>query len=573
MSGVLLGPTGKPISTSDYKKAPAPALGPSFGDWAGRDVLYNQMPGGAILQFDLSMLTLADFRAMRYHPQLNASLSVLTFMLHQVDWHLECDDKKIEREGRAMFEPLWTRLVRGMSQSFWAGYSPIAIEYENNIQDRRVDISKFKDLIPEDCSVKWKAVEGALNPETNRPSSVKPKLKVFDGIHQFGMPDIPTEHSLWYPLLMENGDYTGRKLLKAAFSPWYFSILVHLFANRYYERFGEPVPIGRAPFDEEYPDSDAGGAPITGKQAMEVMLANLRNRGAVTLPNTLQSTGFTQTGARAGRPAYEYDIEYLESQMRGADFERYLSRLDEEMSLALFTPLLLLRNADVGSHNLGVQHTQTWLWMLNALTGDMKEYIDRYPLSRWVDFNYGPNAKRLRWVPHKLGKQNTDMLRAVITSLVSGGLVKVDLEELGQALGLTLTEIKQVTEPPTDPNKPDQRVQDKSSGPNGVGEPRATGKQISNRVRKQVEAAFKKNQFGSSVKLDLGYHNRFLSSLRAEGFTAEQAQKRTTDFFSLTDNWLSTVMPLADSDFDSPNDFMSLFDRMLDQTIDQICAA
>ena len=58
---------------------------------------------------------------------------------------------------------------------------------------------------------------------------------------------------------MENGNYYGRKLLNACFTPWYFSTLIHLFANRYYERFGEPIPIGRAPFDEDVigPDGQA----------------------------------------------------------------------------------------------------------------------------------------------------------------------------------------------------------------------------------------------------------------------------------------------------------------------------
>ena len=50
------------------------ALGDKFGSWAGRDLDYWTLPGGAVLQFDLSRLTLADYRAMRDHYQINASL-------------------------------------------------------------------------------------------------------------------------------------------------------------------------------------------------------------------------------------------------------------------------------------------------------------------------------------------------------------------------------------------------------------------------------------------------------------------------------------------------------------------
>ena len=62
------------------------------------------------------------------------------------------------------------------------------------------------------------------------------------------------------------------------------------------------------------------------------------------------------------------------------------------MSLALFTPLLLLRTADSGGFNQGVAHTQVYLWMLNAIAEDWKEYIDRYILAPLAIFNFGPRA-------------------------------------------------------------------------------------------------------------------------------------------------------------------------------------
>lgn len=584
---MLLGPNGKPISsteTANFKKAPAPAMGPAFGDWAGRDATFNQMPGGAVLQFNLDALTLQDFRAMRYNPQINASLCVLTFMLHQIDWHIECSDKKIRDAVDEMVRPLWTRLVRALSQAFWAGYSPIVQEYGNNVNDKRIEVTKFKDLIPEDCQVKWREVKGSAR--TVGPSGVPlmaPKFKVYDGIKQFGMPDIPAENTLWYPLLMENGNHYGRKLLKAAFGPWYFSTLIHLFANRYYERFGEPLPIGRAPFDEEFPQSD--GTTITGKEAMEQILMQMRNRSVVVLPTTTQPLSHASTKA-----IYDYDIEYLESQMRGADFERYLTRLDEEMSLSLFTPLLLLRNADVGSHNLGVQHTQTWLWMLNALTGDMKEYIDRYVTNRLKAYNFGVNAPPCTWVPTKMGKENAETLRAIITTLLAGSgaqSAKMDLDQVGQALGMSLTEVKTVTRDgnldangnPIPPGTPPGRDQlprngdNKGTGkPKGVGEPRATGKQISNRIRQQVEKAWREKRFDGDLKLSMGFRKRMIESFRAEGLASDAAESVTNELYDKVERWSEDVVALGTSEFDSPTDFMALFDRNLDNCLEDIVA-
>lgn len=561
----LLGPSGRPISSANFKKEKPAALGPAFGKWSDQEVSLMQMPGSAILQFNLDMLTLDDYRAMRYHPQINANLSVLTFMVHQIDWHLECpENPKMAQELEDIMRPMWTRLVRALSQSFWSGYSPIAMEFKNDVQGRRVIIDKFKDLVPEDCTVNWKQVEGSWSP----PGKQKPKFHIYDGINQRGFPyPIPPESTLWYPLLMENGNMYGRKLLKAAFTPWYFSTLVHLFANRYYERFGEPIPVGRAPFDADFPQAD--GSTITGKEAMEQMLMSLRNRSVVTLPNDI-----IQGSRIAGdKTAFEYSIEYLESQMRGADFERYLVRLDEEMSLALFTPLLLLRNADVGSHNLGVQHTQTWLWCLNAIVGDMAEYITRYPVQRLKAYNYSPNAPWVTWKPRPLGKENVETLRSIVTTLMRAGKIKPDIEELGEALGMTLAEVQAVTSE-TDPDDDDEgsdRPSEAGGGPKGVGEPRATGREISARVKSQVEKAFRTNTFGPGFSPDLGYHKRFIQSLVSEGTAVDKAESITNEFYHRAERWLKDAVEIGQDEYSSPNDFMSMLDRFLDNEIDALC--
>jgi hypothetical protein len=430
-----------------FKKGPQPRMGDSYGLWENRpDPIWTTLPGGDIMSFDLNALTLADFRAMRYHPQINASISVLTFMIHQIDWEIECEDEKIADMVEENLRTIWTRLVRGMSQSFWAGFSPNVLEYENDPQGKYVIINKVKDLIPEECEVHWKEKK-ASDPR------VKHKMYEYDGIDQWGFGTIPVQNSFWYPLLMENGDYQGRKLLKAAFMPWYFSMLMHLYTNRYFERFGEPLPIGRAPFDEEIVEAD--GTRQSGKEIMEDIILQIRNRSGVILPSDRDPA--TGTGSQA----YLWDIDYLESQMRGVDFERYLSRLDEEISLALFTPLLLLRNADTGSHNLGVQHTQTWLWMLNALTGDMKEYIDRYICERLKEINFSPKAPKVEWKPRSLGKDSVETQRAVLVELIRGNKAMVDVEELGLAMGMEIEEVEQVlADPamPVDPNAPQDEV-------------------------------------------------------------------------------------------------------------------
>ena len=431
-------------------KAPQPPLGEKFGGGMyggpGIDQLlyYMALPGGGMLMFDLSRLTMQDFRQMRDHYQVTISLWILEFMLTQLDWEIQCDRQEVADKIDENLREHWPRLMHSIATSFWAGYSPNILQYDNSIGDCKlpVQLDKIKDLVPETAEVHWKEITG-YNPQG--PNEVAPKIRIYDGIDLMNQNfPIPVENTFWYPLLMNHGDYSGRKLLRPAFPAYFFSQLMHLFANRYFERFGEPLPIGRYPSGET---ANIGDGDVPARQAMETILRNLRNRSVVTLPSD-RDPGFTGT---AGAEAFDWDIEYLESQMRGADFERYLIRLDEEISLALFTPVLMYRTSSVGSYNLGDVHYRLFLTMLNAIAGDIKLHIDRYILDRLVDINYGVNAPRARWVPRRLGRDTAETIRTVAQAAIAGGLAAPDLEELSIAAGMEFHKVEKADMPPVSP--------------------------------------------------------------------------------------------------------------------------
>lgn len=551
----LYGPKGE-IIKSDYKKGAPPKTGEAFGAWAGRDVTYMQMPGGSLIGFDLSKLEVQDYRVMRDHYQVNASLAVLSFMLHQSEWHIECENKKIATACEEDLREVWTPLNRALSTANWSGYSPNVLQWENDIQNNTVVLAKIKDLIPEECAVKWKDVEGWAP-----PGKAPPKYKVYDGFKQFGAPyPVPPENSLWYPLLMENGDYYGRKLLRPAFISWYFSILVHLFANRYYERFGEPVPVGRASFEDEI---TVDGKQVRGNQYMLDILKELRNRSVVVLPN--DKTDFGNS-----RAEYDYDIEYLESQMRGADFERYMTRLDEEISIGLFTPILLLRTADVGSYNLGVGHMQMYLWMLNAMNNDRAQYIDGYILSRMVDYKFSPNAPRARIRFRKLGNQNAELIRSLLTELVKSGKLKPDTTELGEMAGMTFTEIAGTVEDPaaTDPNadprqgRPDRATDGDTTQDPGFMRAKDVALEIVTRTRPQVTKAFKAKTFNSGFTVNMGFKKRMDQVLTETG-----SDVSAEELYTRMDRWIEDVAAIGLDNYQNPDEFMQLFTKVLDNEL------
>jgi hypothetical protein len=554
----LLGPDGLEINfnAGQYKKAPQPITGEAFGSWAGRDSEYMRLPGGSAIAFDTSRLTISDFRMMRDHYQVASSLHVLTFMLHQLDWQISCDNKRVADHCQENIEAVWTRLVRAMSTSFWAGYSPNVLQWENDTNGKRVMLTKIKDLIPEECRVKWKTVDGPP-----RPSGIKPKFKVYDGIKQYATPtlnyseDIPVENTFWYPLLMENGDYYGRRLLKSAFQPWFFSLLMHLFVNRYMERFGEPLPIARAPMGEEV---SFGDGTLSADKYMEHVVTRFRNRGAVILPSDRSTQGGT------GAAQYDYDIEFLESQMRGADFERYMTRLDEEISLALFTPLLLLRTADVGSYSLGVGHMQVYLWMLNALAGDWAEYINKYILSPMTDYNFGVNAPRPRIIFRKLGTVQQETLRAIVVELARNGSIKFDTTELGQAVGLTLEEVETVTAP-TDGTPTDPRVDRQREGDPTVAD------SITQRVSAQVTRAYDRNSFDSTFVPDLGFGKALRMAFAKEDVRDPDAA--ASAYTQRVTTAIGDIATLGKNYFPDAASTNKIVENLIHQTFDELCHA
>jgi len=441
---------------------------------------------------------------MKDHYQINATLAVMTFMIHQMDWKIECDNAKIRDFVTENLKNVWTPFIRAISQAFWAGYSPNVLQWENELNGNRVLLTKVKDIIPEEASVNWKEVEGWAPPDR-----VPPKIKVYDGIKIFGQGwPTPTENSFWYPLMMENGDMYGKKLLRPVFTSWYFSLLMHLFSNRYFERFGEPVPVGRASYEDEI---DVNGKKVRGSDLMVQILQNLRNRSVVVLPNDRSSTGVgTAT-------EYDYDIEYLESQMRGADFERYLMRLDEEMSIGLFTPLLILRTADVGSYNLGTTHWNMYLNMLNALVGDLKSYTDPYVIDRMVDFNFGTKAPRARIVFRKMGDDKVEMVKQLLQALMTSGTVKPDLDQLGDIVGLNLKEVEVLTEP-TAPPVDDPKKTGKESK-NSREYISLTSRRVGTQIFEHAGAGLPLNNFSPAF----GSGGEFVSALSLDGFLGFEA--------------------------------------------------
>jgi hypothetical protein len=564
---VLVDHRGQPMSSASgkYKKAAPPLLGEKFGNWGGEEQRMLQLPGGGFLQFNLDNLTLQDFRQMKDNYQISNSLAILTFMMHQTEWHIECDDPKIVEECTKQLTDIWGQLVRSMSTSFWSGYSPNVLQWENDVDGQAVVLNKIKDLIPEDCRVHWKKTDGKT--VSANEDQISPKIKIYDGITQAGWSKtIPVDNSYWYPLLMENGNYYGRKLLRTAFQPWFFSILLHLFSNRYFERFGEPTPVGRAPYDETI---NYNGREMKSQEAMGTILRSLKSRGTVVLPDDRTPIG-DETN-----PGYDYTIEYLESQMRGADFEKYMTRLDEEMSLALFTPILLMRTSDVGSYNLGVGHMQMYMIMLNAISADWANYINKYILRPIAKFNSnkGDRHPPVKIKFRKLGKESGELIRDLISEGFRNGKYTIDTKELSETSGLDIQDDPKWKHPEDKAQEAldhelevagridaDGNATSKSDGGKDK-DVATTQKKISARVAQQIQNAYKQGVMPDPSRVDFGFGRALAAAFNTAdspyggGVAAEQ-------FFRTAKGWMTDVQGMPD-EYPDAESYMKGLDRLM----------
>lgn len=509
----LVDTRGEPLySQKTYARPITAKVDKEVGVWAGQNYYFSTLPGGGVLQFDLDKLTLRDFRQMRQHYQLGASINILSFVMHQIEWKVDCEQQEIADLIEDELRANWTRLILGLSQSFWAGYSPIAVNYEN--RDGYVRLKKLKDIVPEQCDINWKKVKGWAPPGKARPS-----INIYDGFYQSGNL-IPVENSLWYPLLMENGNHWGRKILKPAFPSWFFSNLIHLFANRYFERFGEPLPVGRAPMDDDFQKAD--GSYVQARTAMETLVSQIRSRAVTVLPS--------DRDPESGE--YEYDIDYLESQMRGADFERYLSRLDEEMSLSVFTPVLLFRTADVGSYNLGQAHLRIFEQMLNAIAGDIQNYIQNYLVERIRKLNFGENSPVATWSYRRLGTTDLSVYKEIVVELIRQGAADVDTEELGAIMGVDIDAVKTLTG-----DDPDDELEERRKA-----KVTAAKQPLNEAIVRSVREVIKG---GSGITF--GFRNKFIEAMVKDGFSREYADTAAHGIYeqanTVLDNLVGTSIP------------------------------
>lgn len=454
------------------------------------------LPDGTKYRSD--KISISTYRKMRDNYQISACLNVIAFMLQKLDWYVDADEstEEVKKVVETSIGNVWTQLMRGVTKSVWSGYSPMTKVF--SLDGKYIVLKKIRDLAPETCTIR-------TDPKGN-----------FDGFDQYKGQSveekIDPKYAFWVAFQMEDGDLYGNSMLKSAYKPWYYQELVHLFANRYYERFGEPVVKGMAP-NEIIEDKDG-----TKREAMATIQAlgeSLKSNSVITIPSETDDKGNLL-----------YDIKYLESQMRGVDFDTYLKRLDMEMARAIFIPDLMFGSGRVGSYELGREQKATFITGLMGIADDIFGYIQNYIVRQIVYLNFGETsvAPKLKYMP--LSIVNQDTYATIVQSLINRGRVFPDLKALGEKMGLTLDEIHEqaVANPFTPDGNPGEPV--KPNTPK-----KETAKKQLGRIERYLTNVFRNSRNPETIEealdgIKIGYREEF-----SEGYDEmEKLVKRTIKY-------------------------------------------
>lgn len=374
-------------------------------------------------QFRIDNIPISTYRKMRDDYQISACLNVLAFTLQKIDWYFEGGDERTREAAEATMSRIWTQLVKTLAKGFWAGYSAAEKRWNRDAKTGWIIIDKIRDFAPESARV--------LVDEKGNFTGFKQKAGgneiTFDPLYAF-----------WYAHQMEDGNQYGRSVLRPAYKPYYFSELIHLFANRYYERFGEPIVLGTAPTGKTVKDKH--GNAVEAIDAMQALVEGLKSHSSVTIPSDFYED------ADMRKIAPMFGIKYLESGMRGFDFTNYLNRLDMEKARAIFIPDLMLGTGRVGSYELGREHKRTFLTGLMGVFDDITGYIQRYIVDPVIRINFGEKTEAPKFTYMPLTDLEQDNLLSIIQAAVRADPTVVDIAELASKLGVPIKTAEELAE-------------------------------------------------------------------------------------------------------------------------------
>jgi len=342
-------------------------------------------------------------KKMRLDAQIALGLSAVKAPVTGVTWWAVSADEDAARFVEAALEPVWSGIMRASLAAVDFGFQAAEkvwevrdVEYEFAGARRRrraVVYRKLRDLDPEEVTI---AVDARGD---------------FAGVRAGGV-FLPSEKCYVMTLDREWGNLYGRGRLEAAYEPWYWASVMYLFANRYFERKGDPAIVGRAPA-EERTDSD-GNRVRTLDEAARV-IASLRSGGTAVFPDERDEFGNQR-----------WAFEYLVDDKRADMFIAYIEHLQVVKLRAILVPeRTVTQDSASGSYAMASEHTETFLRNEETLLSQILEHVNRYIVRPLVEYNFGAGVD-VRIETGGVRRKNEQILKEILFKVI-------DAETRGQS--------------------------------------------------------------------------------------------------------------------------------------------
>jgi hypothetical protein len=334
-------------------------------------------------------------KKMRTDAQISLGLSAVKAPITGASWWAVSRHEEAARFVEAAMRPVWADCVKACLNAVDFGYQAAEkvfevreVEYEfgGRRQRRRgVVYRKLRDIDPEEAEI---AVDERGD---------------FAGVKAAGA-YLPPEKCFVMTLAKEWGNLYGTSRLEAAYEPWYWASVMYLFANRYFERKGDPAVIGRAPAEER---TAADGSRVRTLDEAAKVISSLRSGGTAVFPDE-----------RDERGNQRWSFEYMLDDKRADMFISYIEHLQVMKLRAILVPeRTVTQDQASGSYAMASEHTETFLRNEETLLSEIVEHVNKYLVRPLVEFNFGPGVD-VRIETAGVRRKNEALLRDILFKVI-----------------------------------------------------------------------------------------------------------------------------------------------------------
>ena len=386
--------------------------------------------------YNESSRSIQDYKKMNRHPMIHLGLSILKLNLADIVPVYEGESEKEVEITRAVFEPIWKRLVSDAAEMLDFGWKTFEIRYDYGTikyKDAEGTSQTFNGLLlKQPRSLDGETVDVLLN-ETD--GSFRGFWQDYDEARTCLAED---GKALLFTNNLSSGNYYGISELEYVYTYWFDSTLERQFYMRWLERKGMGTYVGFHPTGKDEDGTDNSDIMLT-------LLDNIIEGTHVAIPHALDAEG-NQT----------WRIEMLEPGDKTDAFIMKAQYNNEMILRGLVIPDQALTQNQTGSYASTEVYMNSLIERKQDILNRVVDNINRYMVQKYVEFAFGPDVD-VSVRAGKLDDATKQVALEITKKLVESGTKKPVHDWLSEQSGIPLEEEEEeeelpVLDPRLDPN-------------------------------------------------------------------------------------------------------------------------